>query len=106
LPESHIYFLFQKPSQGIEGANPIIILIYPIIPVIEFLKPLFEQFVSDEIVSMFTDNIIFYSARGFLFLTVLAGLLKMVFALSRKRFRFYFAKCCLSIAKNGNDYLM
>ena len=52
---------------------------------------------------MFTDNIIFYSARGFLFLTVLAGLLKMVFAISRKRFRLYFAKGCLSIAKNSND---
>jgi len=71
--------------------------------VIDFLKPLFEQFVSDETISLFTENIIFYSARGFLFLTVLAGLLKMAFALSRKRFRLYFAKGCLSIAKNSND---
>jgi hypothetical protein len=71
--------------------------------VIDLLKPLFEQFVSEEIVSTFTENIIFYSARGFLFLTVLAGLLKMAFALSRKRFRLYFAKGCLSIAKNNND---
>jgi hypothetical protein len=46
---------------------------------------------------------VFYSARGFLFLTVLAGLLKAVFGLSRKRFRLYFAKGCLSIAKNSND---
>jgi hypothetical protein len=29
--------------------------------VIDFLKPLFEQFVSDETISLFTDNIIFYS---------------------------------------------
>jgi hypothetical protein len=71
--------------------------------VIDLLKPLFEQFVSEEIVSMLTENIVFYSARGFLFLTVLAALLKMVFALSRKRFRLYFAKGCLSIAKNSND---
>jgi hypothetical protein len=71
--------------------------------VIDFLKPLFEQFVSDETISLFTQNIIFYSARGFLFLTVLAGLLKMAFALSRKRFRLYFAKGCLSIVKNSND---
>ena len=71
--------------------------------VIDFLKPLFEQFVSDETISLFTENIIFYSARGFLFLTVLAGLLKMAFALSRKRFRLYFAKGCLSISKNSND---
>jgi hypothetical protein len=33
--------------------------------VIDFLKPLFEQFVSDETISLFTQNIIFYSARGF-----------------------------------------
>lgn len=52
---------------------------------------------------MFTEHIVFYSSRGFLFLTVLAGLLKMAFALSRKRFRLYFAKGCLSIAKNNND---
>lgn len=44
--------------------------------VIEFLKPLFEQFVSEDVVAMFTENIVFYSARGFLFLTVLVGLLK------------------------------
>jgi len=71
--------------------------------VIDLLKPLFEQFVSEEIVSMLTENIVFYSARGFLFLTVLAAMLKAVFALSRKRFRLYFAKGCLSIAKNSND---
>jgi hypothetical protein len=52
---------------------------------------------------LFTDNIIFYSSRGFLFLTVLAGLLKMALAFSRKRFRLYFAKGCLSISKNSND---
>ncbi|MDW0259909.1 MAG: hypothetical protein QN648_03695 [Nitrososphaeraceae archaeon] len=71
--------------------------------VIDLLKPLFEQFVSEEIVSMLTENIVFYSARGFLFLTVLAAMLKAVFALSRKRFRLYFAKGCLSIAKNSGD---
>jgi hypothetical protein len=80
-------------------AIPLLILF----TVIEFLKPLIEQFVSEDIVAMFTENIVFYSARGFLFLTVLAGLLKMAFALSRKRFRLYFAKGCLSIAKNSND---
>lgn len=80
-------------------AIPLLILF----TVIEFLKPLIEQFVSEEVVAMFTENIVFYSARGFLFLTVLAGLLKAVFALSRKRFRLYFAKGCLSIAKNSND---
>ena len=80
-------------------AIPLLILF----TVIEFLKPLIEQFVSEEVVAMFTENIVFYSARGFLFLTVLAGLLKAVFALSRKRFRLYFSKGCLSIAKNSND---
>lgn len=52
---------------------------------------------------MFTEHIVFYSSRGFLFLTVLAGLLRMVFALSRKRFRLYFAKGCLSITKASHD---
>lgn len=51
---------------------------------------------------MVTENIVFYSARGF-FLTVLAGLLKMVFALSRKRITLYFAKGCLAIAMISND---
>ena len=64
---------------------------------------MFEKFVSEEIVSMLTENILFYSARAFLFLTVLAGLLKAVFAVSRKRFRLYFGKGCLSIVKNSND---
>jgi hypothetical protein len=70
--------------------------------VIEFLKPLIKQFVSEDVVAIFMENIVFYSARGFLFLTALAGLLKLVFALSRRRFRLYFAKGCLSISKNSN----
>ena len=97
---------FESAVSEFELVKKILYVAVPLLiffTVIEFLKPLFEQFVSDEIVSMFTDNIIFYSARGFLFLTVLAGLLKMVFAISRKRFRLYFAKGCLSIAKNSND---
>jgi len=97
---------FESAVSEFELVKKILYIAVPLLiffTVIEFLKPLFEQFVSDEIVSMFTDNIIFYSARGFLFLTVLAGLLKMVFAISRKRFRLYFAKGCLSIAKNSND---
>jgi hypothetical protein len=71
--------------------------------VINLIQPLLEQFISTQVISIITDSIVFYSARGFLFLTVLAGLLKMVFALSRRRFRLYFAKGCLSIAKNTDD---
>jgi adenine/guanine phosphoribosyltransferase-like PRPP-binding protein len=52
--------------------------------VIEFLKPLIEEFVSEDVVAMITENIVFYSARGFLFLTALARLLKVDFALCRK----------------------
>jgi len=97
---------FESAVSEFELVRKILYVAIPLLiffTVIDLLKPLFEQFVSDEIVSMLTDNIVFYSARGFLFLTVLAGLLKVVFALSRKRFRLYFAKGCLSIAKNSND---
>jgi len=103
------YFIkrgFESAVSEFELVRKILYVAIPLLiffTVIDLLKPLFEQFVSAEIVSMLTDNIVFYSARGFLFLTVLAGLLKMVFALSRKRFRLYFAKGCLSIAKNSGD---
>jgi hypothetical protein len=103
------YFIkrgFESAVSEFELVRKILYVAIPLLvffTVIELLKPLFEQFVSAEIVSMLTDNIVFYSARGFLFLTVLAGLLKMVFALSRKRFRLYFAKGCLSIAKYSGD---
>ena len=97
---------FESAVSEFELVRKILYVAIPLLiffTVIEFLKPLIEQFVSEEVVAMFTENIVFYSARGFLFLTVLAGLLKAVFALSRKRFRLYFAKGCLSIAKNSND---
>ena len=103
------YFIkrgFESAVSEFELVRKILYVAIPLLiffTVIELLKPLFEHFISEEIVSMLTENIVFYSARGFLFLTVLAGLLKMVFALSRKRFRLYFAKGCLSIAKNSSD---
>lgn len=97
---------FESAVSEFELVRKILYVAIPLLiffTVIDLLRPLFEQFVSDEIVSMLTENIVFYSARGFLFLTVLAGLLKMVFALSRKRFRLYFAKGCLSITKDSID---
>lgn len=103
------YFIkrgFESAVSEFELVRKILYVAIPLLiffTVIDLLRPLFEQFVADEIVSMLTNNIVFYSARGFLFLTVLAGLLKMVFALSRKRFRLYFAKGCLSITKVSND---
>ena len=103
------YFIkrgFESAVSEFELVRKILYVAIPLLiffTVIDLLKPLFELFVPEEIVSMLTENILFYSARAFLFLTVLAGLLKAVFALSRKRFRLYFAKGCLSIAKNSND---
>lgn len=97
---------FESAVSEFELVRKILYVAIPLLiffTVIDILKPLIEQFVSEDVVAMFTENIVFYSARGFLFLTVLAGLLKVVFALSRKRFRLYFAKGCLSIAKNSND---
>jgi fluoride ion exporter CrcB/FEX len=97
---------FESAVSEFELVRKILYVAIPLLiffTVIDILKPLIEQFVSEDVVAMFTENIVFYSARGFLFLTVLAGLLKAVFALSRKRFRLYFAKGCLSIAKNSND---
>jgi hypothetical protein len=40
--------------------------------VIDILKLLIEQFVSEDVVAMFPENIVFYSTRGSLFLTALA----------------------------------
>jgi hypothetical protein len=103
------YFIkrgFESAVSEFELVRKILYVAIPLLiffTVIDLLRPLFEQFVSDEVVSMLTNNIVFYSARGFLFLTVLAGLLKMVFALSRKRFRLYFAKGCLTITKSRID---
>jgi hypothetical protein len=103
------YFIkrgFESAVSEFELVRKILYVAIPLLiffTVIDLLRPLIEQFVSDEIVSLLTNNIVFYSARGFLFLTVLAGLLKMVFALSRKRFRLYFAKGCLSITKSSKD---
>jgi hypothetical protein len=97
---------FESAVSEFELVRKILYVAIPLLiffTVIDLLKPLIEQFVSEDVVAMFTENIVFYSARGFLFLTVLAGILKMVFALSRKRFRLYFARGCLSIAKNSND---
>ncbi|HKQ21991.1 MAG TPA: hypothetical protein VJS91_08125 [Nitrososphaeraceae archaeon] len=103
------YFIkrgFESAVSEFELVRKILYVAIPLLiffTVIDLLRPLFEHFVSGEIVSMLTNNIVFYSARGFLFLTVLAGLLKMAFALSRGRFRLYFAKGCLSITKSSND---
>ena len=93
---------FESAVSEFELVRKILYVAIPLLiffTVIDLLRPLFEQFVSDEIVSMLTNIIVSYSARGFLFLTVLAGLLKMVFALSRKRFRLYFAKVVFQLQK-------
>jgi hypothetical protein len=103
------YFIkrgFESAVSEFELVRKILYVAVPLLiffTVINLIQPLFEQFISKESLSLVTDSIVFYSARGFLFLTVLAGLLKTVFALSRRRFRLYFAKGCLSIAKNSND---
>jgi hypothetical protein len=97
---------FESAVSEFEHVRKILYVAIPLLiffTVIGFLKPFIEQFVSEEVVAMFKENIEFYYARGFLFITVLAGLLKAVFALSRKPFRLYFAKGCLSIARNSND---
>ena len=97
---------FESAVSEFELVRKILFVAVPLLiffTVINLIQPLFEQFISTQVLSIITDSIVFYSARGFLFLTVLAGLLKMVFALSRRRFRLYFAKGCLSIAKNTDD---
>ena len=97
---------FESAVSEFELVHKILYVAVPLlifVTIINFLEPIFDQFVSHEALSIVTDNIVFYSARGFLFLTVLAGILKMVFALSRSRFRLYFAKGCLSIAKHSSD---
>lgn len=72
--------------------------------IINLIQPFLENFFpAKQFITPVTDSIVFYSARGFLFLTVLAGILKMVFALVRKRFRLYYAKGCMALVKKSND---
>jgi hypothetical protein len=72
--------------------------------VINLLQPFLENFFpARQFIAPVTESIVFYSARGFLFLAVLAGILKMVFALGRKRFRLYYAKGCMALVKKSND---
>jgi hypothetical protein len=72
--------------------------------VINLIQPFLENFFpTRQFIVPVTENIVFYSARGFLFLAVLAGILKMVFALGRKRFRLYYAKGCMVLVKKSKD---
>lgn len=104
------YFMERGYEAAVTEFNLVRRILYVAVPllifftVINFLQPLLENFFpAKQFLSPVTDSIVFYSARGFLFLAVLAGILKMVFALSRKRFRLYYAKGCLSLIRRSKD---
>jgi len=104
------YFMERGYEVAVTEFNLVKRILYVAVPllifftVINFLQPFLENFFpAKQFLSPVTESIVFYSARGFLFLAVLAGILKMVFALSRKRFRLYYAKGCLSLVKKSKD---
>jgi len=104
------YFMERGYEVAVTEFNLVKKILYVAVPllifftVINFLQPFLENFFpAKQFLSPVTESIVFYSARGFLFLAVLAGILKMVFALSRKRFRLYYAKGCLSLVKKSKD---
>jgi len=104
------YFMERGYEAAVSEFNFVRKILYVAVPllifftIITFLQPFFENFFpAKQFLSPVTDSIVFYSARGFLFLAVLAGILKMIFALSRKRFRLYYAKGCLSLVKKSKD---
>ena len=104
------YFMERGYEAAVSEFNFVRKILYVAVPllifftIITFLQPFLENFFpAKQFLSPVTDSIVFYSARGFLFLAVLAGILKMVIALSRKRFRLYYAKGCLSLVKKSKD---
>jgi hypothetical protein len=104
------YFMERGYEAAVTEFNLVRRILYVAVPllifftVVNFLQPFLENFFpAKQFLSPLTDSIVFYSARGFVFLAVLAGILKMVFALSRKRFRLYYAKGCLSLVRKSKD---
>lgn len=104
------YFMERGYEAAVTEFNLVRRILYVAVPllifftVINFLQPFLENFFpAKQFLLPVTDSIVFYSARGFVFLAVLAGILKMVFALSRKRFRLYYAKGCLSLIRKSKD---
>ena len=104
------YFMERGYEAAVSEFNFVTRILYVAVPlliffnIITFLQPFLENFFpAKEFLSPLTDSIVFYSARGFLFLAVLAGILKTVFALARKRFRLYYAKGCLTLIKKSKD---
>lgn len=104
------YFMERGYEAAVTEFNLVRRILYVAVPllifftVINFLQPFLENFFpARQFLLPITDSIVFYSARGFVFLAVLAGILKMIFALSRKRFRLYYAKGCLSLIRKSKD---
>ena len=104
------YFMERGYEAAVSEFNFVRKILYVAVPllifftIITFLQPFLENFFpAKQFLLPVTVSIVFYSARGFLFLAVLAGILKMVIALSRKRFRLYYAKGCLSLVKKSKD---
>jgi hypothetical protein len=104
------YFMERGYEAAVTEFNLVKKILYVSVPllifftVINLLQPFLENFFpARQFISPITESIVFYSARGFLFLAVLAGILKMVFALARKRFRLYYAKGCMALVKKSND---
>lgn len=104
------YFMERGYEAAVTEFNLVRRILYVAVPllifftIINFLQPFLENFFpAKQFLLPVTDSIVFYSARGFVFLAVLAGILKMVFALSRKRFRLYYAKGCLSLIRKSKD---
>lgn len=104
------YFMERGYEAAVTEFNLVKKILYVSVPllifftIINLLQPFLENFFpAKQFIAPVTESIIFYSARGFLFLAVLAGILKMVFARARKRFWLYYAKGSIALAKKSID---
>ena len=104
------YFLnrgFQSAVSEFELVRKILYVAVPLLiffAVINLIQIVVEPFfhVKGVLLRIINDDV-FQGARLIIFFVVLAGILKMVFALGRRKFRLYFAKGCLELMEKSHD---
>lgn len=76
--------------------------LFIILTVLPYIDPLIRQFSSITLVQTYREST-FSVAQTVLLFVVLAGIIKMVIAVLRKKFRLYFAKGCFEIAAKKKE---
>ena len=98
---------YQSAVSEFELVKKILYVAVPLLIIFAIIN--FIQIVIDPYfhIKEFTTPIIktevFKGARFIIFLVVLAGILKMLFALGRRKFRLYFSKGCFELMRKSHD---